>query len=300
MALPRNASLSPLVRASERVPPHAYFLVSAVSHYLGPSFAVLLFTVIAPPGMAWLRIVSAGLIFGLWRRPWRFLEGLSMTEKGILMLFGVDLAAMNMVFYEAIARLPLATVGAIEFLGPVLLAAAGLRTLRNGAALVLTVGGVAVLTDARIGTSVSGYIFAFANCALFVGYILLGHRIASGSHDLSGIDGLAGAMIVASFVALPFGFGPALPAFFSLPLIAAAVGVGITSSVVPYVCDQMAMRRLPRASFALLLSLLPATATVMGLVLLNQKPNPTELIGIALVIAGVGLHRSGASPTLGD
>src|ERR1700736_5498421 len=115
-----TTAAAPSGALTDRVPPHAYFLVSAVFHYLGPSFAVLLFAHIAPSGVAWLRIASAGLLFALWRRPWRF----------FLVSLGITLAAMNAAFYEAIARLPLATVGAIEFLGPILVAATGARTWR--------------------------------------------------------------------------------------------------------------------------------------------------------------------------
>jgi len=99
-------------------------------------------------------------------------------------------------------------------------------------------------------------------------------------------------MLVATVAALPFGLDIALPAFSSPPLLAAAIGVGVSSSVIPYVCDQLAMARLPRASFALLLSLLPASATVIGFIVLRQRPSPADLAGIALVIAGVALHRS--------
>ena len=201
------------------------------------------------------------------------------------------LAAMNTLFYEAIARLPLATVGAIEFLGPITLAAWGVRSRRNLAALLLAAAGVYVLTDVRIAGELHGYIFAFANCALFMGYIILGHRISVGGAGVSGIDRLGCAMLVATFAALPFGLRDASPAFFSFPLIAAAIGVGVSSSVIPYVCDQFAMARLPRASFALLLSLLPGSATVIGFVVLRQIPSPAELTGITLVIAGVALHE---------
>ena len=292
MISPEYTANAERVSAPARVPPHVFFLVSAVFHYLGPSIAVLLFAYVAPPGMAWLRIASAGLVFAVWRRPWRLIGGLSQADRGLLLAFGITLAAMNIVFYEAIARLPLATVGAIEFLGPISVAAAGVRTLRNGAALVLTVAGVGVLTDVRIATDLPGYAFAFANCALFVLYILIGHRVASGQNGIGGIDGLASAMLVASLVALPFGFRAALPALVSPQLTAAAIGVGISSSVIPYVCDQLAMRRLSRSTFALLLALLPATATALGLLVLRQVPTSAELLGISLVIAGVAVHRA--------
>jgi inner membrane transporter RhtA len=280
-------------RFADRVPPHAYFGVSAVFHYLGPSFAVLLFASLAPSGVAWLRIASAGLVFAVWRRPWRLLAALPRPDQAIIIALGVGLAAMNTVFYEAIARLPLATVGAIEFLGPIAVAAWGVRTRRNLVALMLAVAGVYVLTELRLAGNVPGYLFAFANCALFVCYILLGHRISAGGAGVSGVDRLACAMLVASVAALPLGLRTALPTFRDPVLLAAAIGVGVSSSVIPYVCDQLAMRRLPRASFALLLSLLPASATAIGVLVLHQIPSAADLLGIALVIGGVALHRTG-------
>ena len=284
--------VAPWPRLADRLPPQLFFLVSAVFHYLGPSFAVLLFASLAPPGVAWLRIAGAGLIFALWRRPWRTFAALPPRDMAIIVALGVVLAAMNTLFYEAIARLPLATVGAIEFLGPITLAAWGIGTRRNFVALVLAAAGVFVLTDIRIAGEPLGYVFAFANCTLFMGYIILGHRISSGGAGVSGIDRLGCAMLVAAMAALPFGLDSALPAFSSPLLLSAAIGVGVSSSVIPYVCDQLAMARLPRASFALLLSLLPASATAIGFIVLRQVPSPAELAGIALVIAGVALHRT--------
>lgn len=284
-------------RFAERVPPHAFFLVSAVCHYLGPGLAVLLFAAIPPLGVAFLRIAAAALVFALWRRPWRAFRGFSAARKRNVLGLGITLAAMNVTFYLAIARLPLATVGAIEFLGPIALAAAGLHGKRNTAALALACAGVAFLTQVRFAGTPIGYVFAFANCALFVLYIVLGHRIAaagvaSGIDSPSGIDGLGAAMLIATVAAFPFGLGEIGPALRDPLLLGAGIGVGIVSSVIPYVCDQLAMRRLPRATFALLLSLLPATAAAIGILLLDQIPTPREVMGIALVIGGVALHRS--------
>ncbi|HUI18743.1 MAG TPA: EamA family transporter [Alphaproteobacteria bacterium] len=284
------------VAAPRRValPPHVYFLVSAVFHYLGPAFAVLLFAAIAPLGVAWLRIASAGLVFAIWRRPWRYFRTADRrTRYRILMLGGV-LALMNACFYLAIARLPLGTVGAIEFLGPIGLAALGMRTGRNLSALGLAALGVYVLTDVRLAGEPLGFAFAFANMALFALYVVLGHRIA-GDGGREGIDRLGAAMLVALVAALPLGIGDAVPAFTHPLLLAAAFGVGISSSVIPYVCDQLAMARLPRATFALLLSLLPATASVIGILVLRQIPSNAELLGIALVVAGVALHREASA-----
>jgi inner membrane transporter RhtA len=168
-----------------------------------------------------------------------------------------------------------------------------LRSRRNLTAFALAVAGVALLTRLRIGGDPLGFVFAFANAALFVLYVLLGHRIA-GSGGMRGTDRLAGAMLVALVAALPVGLGDAVPALRDPVLLSAAFGVGVLSSVIPYVCDQFAMARLPRASFALLLALLPAMAALIGIVVLRQVPSHGEVTGIALVMAGVALHRGGA------
>jgi hypothetical protein len=149
----------------DRVPPHAYFVVSAIFHYLGPSFAVLLFARIEPLGVAWLRIASAAVVFAVWRRPWRYFGSLNRGERWTVVGLGVVLAGMNCLFYLAIQQLPLGTVGAIEFLGPIGLAALGTRSLRNLLALLVAISGVYILTDVRFEGAPMGYVFAFANCA---------------------------------------------------------------------------------------------------------------------------------------
>ena len=274
----------------DRVPPLGYFISSAIFHYLGPSFAVLLFAKIEVLGVAWLRIAAAALVFGLSRRAWQFWSRAPRAQLLTVLTLGLVLAAMNASFYLAIARLPLGTVGAIEFLGPILLAAIGTRSLRNLAALVLAVAGVAVLTDIRLAGEPLGYLFAFVNAALFLLYILLGHRIAA-SGGVAGLERLAAAMGVALLAITPVGLGAAWPAFSDPVLLLAGAGVDLASSVLPYICDQLAMARLSRAHFALLLSVLPAMASLIGLLVLRQVPSPAELGGIALVAAGVALHH---------
>src|SRR5437588_7816743 len=170
------------------VPPHAYFVVSAIFHYLGPSFAVLLFARVQVLGVAWLRIVSAGLIFAFWRRPWRAFARLDRSGRRLLLGWGAVLALMNSCFYVAISRLPLGTVAAIEFLPVITLAAVGARSSRNALALLLAVPGVYLLTDIRLAGALVGFVFAFANAALFAIYIVLADRVAK-RPQLSGIDG---------------------------------------------------------------------------------------------------------------
>jgi inner membrane transporter RhtA len=271
-------------------PPETFFVGSAIFHYLGPSFAVLLFARISPPGVAWLRIASAAVIYAVWRRPWRGLPMLDAAGRRTLVAMGVVLAVMNICFYISIDRLPLGTVAAIEFLPVIGLAAVGTRTARNAFAVVLAVGGVYLLTDVRIAGEPLGVAFAFANAALFALYIVLAHRVSQ-QPALGGIDGLAFAMLVALVVATPLGSWYAAPAFVDPAALGAGIGVGVTSSVIPYVCDQLAMARMKRATYALMVSLLPATATVVGIVVLAQFPSAVELAGIALVVAGVAAHR---------
>jgi inner membrane transporter RhtA len=269
------------------MPPSAYFVGSAVFHYLGPSFAVLLFARVEPLGVAWLRIVSAAVIFAVWRRPWRFLR------DRLLLAWGLVLAVMNCCFYLAIDRLPLGTVAAIEFLPVIVLAALGARTPRNIAALVLAVPGVYLLTDVQLAGEPLGVAFAFANAVLFALYIVLAHRVSRQPH-MSGIDGLAASMLIAAVVATPLAGWAAVPAFDDPVALAAGIGVGLTSSVIPYICDQLAMKQLARSTYALMVSLLPATATVIGIVVLAQIPSWVEVLGVALVVAGVAVHRDPA------
>jgi inner membrane transporter RhtA len=276
-----------LGRLAAAAPPESFFVGSAIFHYLGPAFAVLLFARVEPLGVAWLRIASAAAVFALWRRPWRAFARLERSERRTVVAMGAVLAAMNGCFYVSIDRLPLGTVAAIEFLPVIALAAAGMRTGRNAVALASAVGGVYLLTDVRIEGEPLGVAFAFANALLFALYIVLAHRVAQ-SRQMSGIDGLGAAMLVATLAVTPVG------GWFVMldPIaIAAGIGVGICSSVIPYVCDQLAMARMTRATYSLLVSLLPATATLVGVIVLAQIPTPTEILGVALVVAAVAVHR---------
>jgi inner membrane transporter RhtA len=317
------ATTTRLASRALNLPPVSFFVVSAVFHYLGPALAVLLFAHVAALGVMWLRIAGAAVVFAVWRRPWRLAGRLDRRQRTTLLSLGIVLAGMNTMFYLAIARLPLATVGAIEFLGTVVLAALGARRRRNIVALVLTVAGVAGLTVVQVAARPLGIALAFGNCAGFMLYVVLGHRVANTAPTavpptavpptavphtavphtagadttrVTAIDQLGAAMLIAAVAATPAGFGAALPVFAHPAWLAWGLGVGVCSSVIPYVMDQLAMARLPRATFALMLALLPAFATITGAVVLGQIPTVRELAGIGLVIAGVALHRADAGP----
>jgi inner membrane transporter RhtA len=278
-----------MVTATRRTPPQLYFVVSAVFHYLGPAFAVLLFARVDVLGVAWLRIAAAAAVFALWRRPWRAWAAQDGEGRRLLAAWGAVLAVMNACFYLAIDRLPLGTVAAIEFLPVIALAALGARSPRHAAALALAVGGVALLSHVELRAAPLGLALAFANALLFAAYIVLADRVAK-RDALSGIDGLAAAMLIALVVVTPLGGWEAIPALGDPVALLAGIGVGLASSVIPYVSDQLALARLERATYALLVSLLPATAAVIGIVVLGQVPSAAEATGIALVAAGVALH----------
>jgi inner membrane transporter RhtA len=281
----------PAAARAERIPPEAYFVVSAVFHYLGPAFAVLLFARVDVLGVAWLRVASAAAVFAAWRGPWRAFAAQDRDGRRLLLAWGAVLAIMNACFYVAISRLALGTVAAIEFLPVIALAALGARTPRNAAALALAVPGVYLLTNVQLAVEPLGLAFACANALLFALYIVLADRVAK-RPQLRGVDGLAASMLVAAVVVTPLGGWQALPAVGDPVGLLAGVGVGVSSSVIPYISDQLALRRLPRATYALMVSLLPATATVIGVVVLTQIPSVAEAGGVALVVAGVALHRA--------
>ena len=285
-----TTAAAPLTARVDAVPPHAYFVGSAIFHYLGPSFAVLLFARVDVLGVAWLRIASAALVFTAWRRPWRKFQALDRSGQLLIVGLGGVFAAMNACFYVAIDRLPLGTVAAIEFFPVIILAALGTRTVRNLAALALAVPGVYLLTDVALEGDALGVAFAFANAALFATYIVVSHRAAQRG-DVPGIDLLGSAMLIAAVVATPIGAWAAVPAFTDPVAIAAGIGVGVSSSVIPYVTDQLAMARMTRSTYALMVALLPAVATVIGVVVLAQLPSALEAVGVALVILGVAVHR---------
>ncbi len=294
MSLDRDliaATKQRLAVRADLVPPHAYFVGSAIFHYLGPSFAVLLFARVDVLGVAWLRIASAALIFAVWRRPWRKFLALDRRGQLLIVALGAVFAIMNTCFYVAIDRLPLATVAAIEFIGPIALALIGARIGRNLAAAAAATAGVYLLTHVRFVGEPVGVAFAFANAALFAAYIVLAHRVSRRA-TVGGVNGLAAAMMFAFVFVSPIGFRGAGHAFADPLVLAAGVGVGVSSSVIPYVFDQLAMARLPRATYALFVALLPATATIIGAIVLRQIPTLLDLGGIALVMLGVALHRA--------
>ncbi len=277
-----------------RISPEALFAVGAVSQYLGAATAVELFDQMGPGTVALLRVAGAGAVLVVVRRSWR--RRWSRTELAWTAAFGAALASMNLFFYLAVERLPLGNSVAIEFIGPIAVAALGTRTARSGAALALAVAGVVALAGFAPPEAQLGALFSLIAGALWAGYIILGHRVARSG---MAVDGLGVGMLIGAVAIGPAGIG-GLDAGAAAPLLlAGGVAAGVLSNVIPYGIDQVVMQRLARARFALLQALLPATAALVGLAWLRQVPSLREVAGIALVIAAIVINRQ-SDPTPGD
>ncbi|MFJ9368706.1 EamA family transporter [Nocardia sp. NPDC101769] len=267
------------------------FIAGGVSQYLGAAIGVHLFGTVEPATVAWLRAAAAGVALLAWRRPWR--RCWTRRSIGVAAGFGVVTLGMNIAFYEAIARIPLGTAVAIEFLGPVAVATLGSRRARDLLAVALVVAGVVLLAGVSSDARPAGVVFALLAAALWAGYILLGKRVADAG---SGLDALAVGMAAAALLLAPILVTRQCvlaPAAFADPgTWLLGVGVGVLSSAVPYALDQLVLGTVGRARFALLLALLPATAAVIGAVALAQRPAVPELAGIALVMVALTLSAT--------
>ncbi len=240
----------------------------------------------APASVAWLRGLIAAAVICALRRPW---EGEWTRQRlAAAALFGVTIGLVNAAFYLAIARLALGTAVAIEFVGPVAVAAVASRRRRDLAGLVLLVAGVGLLTGLHLAGNAAGVAWALAAGVGWAGYIVVGHRIAATS-GMRPQDGLAAGLAIGAVVLAPIFVWHASHALTSAGLLARAAVVAVASTVVPYSLEQLAMARLARGRFAMMLALLPATATLMGLIVLGQLPSAADLVGIALVIAAITL-----------
>lgn len=297
-----------------RVPAPALFAVSGLAQYGGAALAVALFAVIPSPTVAWLRIAVAALVLLAWRRPWR--ARWSRADLGAAAAFGVVLAAMNVSFYVAIDVLPLGTAVAIEFLGPVAVAAVTGRTWRERLGIVVAALGVVLLAGVELSTggedSVRGLVAIGVAAACWAGYILLGRRVAHGARRPAGgtgaadpdgarpapdgIASLAVGMTAGALVGAPFLAAPAAPVLTDAGLALAVVGIAVLSSVVPYAIEQVVLRRVTAATFAVLLAMLPATAAVVGAVALRQWPHGWEVVGLLCVSVAIVLTATRRAP----
>jgi inner membrane transporter RhtA len=247
---------------------------------------VSVFDEVEPQTVAWFRVIGAALaLLAVARGVHR-----GWTRRQLLgaAIFGVATALMNMFFYLAIDRIDLGKGVAIEFLGPIAVAAAMTRTSRNAVALVLAVGGVATLGGVEVGDNVLGIVFILGASAMWAAYIVAGSRIAQLGR---GLGPLAAGLAIGALALTPIGAPWSGPVWTSPALLALCLLTGVFSNAISYGIDQFVMRRIPIRRFSLLLALLPVTALVVGWIVLDQRPSVVDLVGISLVLAGVALQE---------
>ncbi len=273
--------------SARRPPAESYFVAGAISQYIGAAVAVNLFDELPPATVALLRVASAATVVLVVRRPWR--RRWSVTDLGLAAGFGVFLAAMNTSIYYAWDELPLGNAVAIEFMGPIAVAAVSGRSLRSLLSLAVAAAGVVTLAGVEAEGTLRGVAFALLAGGCWAGYIVLGHRVASAG---SNVDGLGVGMAVGTLAIAPLGVEGLGTAVSSPWLLGLAVSTGILSNVIPYGLDQTVMRRISRTRFAFLQALLPVTATVVGLIALAQTPSARELMGISLVVVAIIARRN--------
>ncbi|MFL2697475.1 MAG: EamA family transporter [Acidimicrobiales bacterium] len=265
--------------------PEVLFIVAAISQYLGAALAFSIFDNLGTSTVATLRVLGAALILILLRRSWR--RSLKDLDMFWTASFGIVLAGMNLCFYLAIDNLPLGNAVAIEFLGPIAVAAAGHRSARNLVALIVASLGVLLLAQVTSEGTVTGVLFALAAGTLWGFYIVLGSKVArTGAH----LDGLGIGMLIGGLAIFPSSLHTIDRAFDSPLLMLVALSTGVLGNVIPYGIDQLVFRRISKTRFAFLQSLLPATAACVGILVLRQKTSIGELVGISLIIFAIGLR----------
>jgi inner membrane transporter RhtA len=257
---------------------------------LGLALSTHLFGQVGPLGVVWLRLaLGAVILLAVVRpRPWRLRRPVLLANIAL----GVVTAGMTMLFMSAVARLPLGTASALEFLGPL-----GVAVARGGSrrALLwpaLAAAGVVLLTHPWQGSaSPAGIACALGAAACWAGYILLTQAVGD---EVAGLQGLAVSITVAALVATAVS-GSAVVGVLTPHLLLVGVGLALLVPVIPFGLEMYALRRLTTSAFGTLMCLEPAIAVTVGLVLLGQVPRAWSLAGVAFVIAaGLGAERHGA------
>lgn len=262
----------------------ALVIGSCLSLPFGAAIAVQLFPALGSWGVASLRITIAALVVMLLVRP--RLRRWNRQQWGAATLFGLTLAGMNGFFYAAIERIPLGPAVAIEFIGPLVLAAVLTRRRADAIWVGVAIIGIALLgVDGMIGQDpldLLGVLFVLVAAGFWVLYIRMSARVGA---LIPGAGGLAVALAVAAVVLLPFGIPATITAVGDMNLLLLAALTALLASVIPYTFELAALRRIPQRVFGVLLSLEPAFATLAGFIMLGQLVSPLKLLAIALVIA---------------
>jgi inner membrane transporter RhtA len=278
-----RAASSRVARLGGGAPAPMLMVAAMLSFQLGAAVATGLFSQVGIPATAFLRNAVGGLLLVAVARP-----NLRRppVELAWLLVFGAQLAAMNLVFYEAIRRIPLGVAVTVEFLGPLAVALLGSRRVRDVVWVLLAGIGIALFAGLPTsgGLSTLGLAFALLAGAAWAGYIFTAQRVG---RAWAGSQGLAAGMLASAVLLAPTGIGGAASVSLSSALTIAALGV--LSAALPFSLEMSALRRLTARAYGVLASLEPAIATVVGVVALGQRLHPSEALATLLVVtASVG------------
>jgi inner membrane transporter RhtA len=281
-----TASLGRVERTLSTAPPEALFILSAISQYVGAAIAVSLFDQVEPQTVAWFRVMGASVAL-LAISP-GFHRGWTRRDLAGAAIFGTATALMNLFFYLGIERIDLGKSVAIEFLGPIAVAAATTRTARNACALLLAVAGVVTLGGVELADNALGVFFILLSSGMWALYIVVGSRVAQ---MRPGVGGLGVALAIGTIAITPVGAPGSGPVWASASLLLLCCATGVFSNAIGYGIDQYVLRRIPVRRFSVLLALLPVTALLVGWIALDQRPSPIDIVGMLAVLAGVALQE---------
>ncbi|RVX42228.1 inner membrane transporter RhtA [Nonomuraea polychroma] len=278
--LPRPGNV--LRAAADSIPPSSLVVLAIFSVQLGAGFAKELFAALPPSAVVFLRIAAGALLMGAFVRP--RLKGLAWRDWAVGIAFGVTLAVMNLSFYEALSRLPMGIAVAIEFLGPLGVAVAASRRRIDLLWVGLAGAGVVLLAPWGESATVSwaGIGFAMVAGVCWAAYILLS---SAAGQRFPGTSGLTFAMIVSAVVIAPVGVTTGGADLLQPELLLIGLGVGLLSSVIPYSLELQALRRMPKHVFGILMSLEPAVAAMIGLLLLGEILHVQQWAAIVCIVA---------------
>ncbi len=279
----------------------ALVLAGICSVQAGASVAKLLFEHLDPTAVTWLRLAFASLILLAIARP-KVREWDRRTWRAVLLL-GVALAGMNLMFYVAMERIPLALAVTLELLGPLVLALALSRRWVDAAWVLLAGGGVGIIGAQSLTGALDaiGVLLALAAGACWAGYILASHRVGE---LVPGVGGLTAAMCVAAVLTTPFGAVSAITGVTAQPwLLLPALGVAILSSAIAYAFELAALRRIPPRVFGVLMALEPVAAGLFALAIVGEGIGPVQMLALGIVVvaaAGVALTAAKDPPVTPD
>jgi inner membrane transporter RhtA len=275
------------------VPPPALVLLSIFSIQIGAAIATHLFSVFGPAGTVFWRIAFAAVILFVIFRP--RLAGISRPGLALIALLGFVIATTNLCFYEAIARIPLGIAVTVEFLGPLGIAVATSRRPRDLLWTALAGAGLwMMMPEVGARLDIVGVAFAAFAGLGWSGFILTSRHVA---RRVDGNAGLALAMVLAAVLALPFGASGLADFYPDWSALSAAFAVAVLSTAIPLSLEYAALRRLPPRTYAILVTLEPAVAAIVGALLLDQGMPPRVIAAVAAVTAAaMGVVALGQAP----